>query len=55
MQLCVVHLSGNIPFEFTFDVMINGNIEQPPGSSKSLIVLYVQITILSMCVCLYFG
>ena len=36
MQLCVVLVSGSIPFEFTFQVEINETVEQPRGGSKSL-------------------
>ena len=42
MEFCVVLVSGNIPFEFSFDVRINRNFEQPRESmSQSLCYSYL--------------
>ena len=38
VQFCVMLVSGSIPFEFTFQVLINRNFEQPRESKSRLLL-----------------
>ena len=47
-QFCVMLVSGSIPFEFTFQVLINRNFEQP-RESKSRLLLVLRSSHVRMC------